>query len=101
MNHKKKKHPETVLMCADLLKGQCSRSSSFCWFRHDPNPGLNNDTSTISHMQGFQMAPQAPFPPDQMSQILQQIKSLCMKVEKIDQKVEKMEQKFQGMKLKM
>ena len=81
MAHKKTKHGETVLACQNFLLGKCSRSEESCWFKHVPN-----QDNTHSSNQVFQKVPQSPFPPDQLSVMVNMLNRLCSKVEDMERK---------------
>ena len=86
MKHKKTKHGDTILPCEKFLKGECSREES-CWFKHISAP---SNTTSPSHEQVFRKVPGNPFPPDQLSNVVQMITSLCLKVENMEKTIQQL-----------
>ena len=81
MEHKKKHHSEK------FVSGQCERPKEDCWFKKPEN----QDQSQAFHQQVFRKAQQNPFPPDQLTQMMNLVKNLCLKVENLEKKLNNLE----------
>ena len=80
MKHRKENHTSGVQRCSD----DCSRSDDECWFLHIPdkmNP-LPQKEQVFRKVSGNQ------FPPEQMSMLLDMIKSLCTKVDTMEKRMD-------------
>ena len=102
--HKKIEHPSNVQVCERFMMGKCERNEDQCWFSHkestpkdnplpkssplpqsSPLPHSNpwfKSKSPLNQKPVFQNAPRNPFPPEQMTKMMEAVTSLCMKVEK-------------------
>ena len=87
MKHKKSKHVNSVQVCGRSGTGNCTRKDEDCWYFRSSEKIQPSSPSSSKSKQDFCEVPEERFPPDQMTQILEMMNSLCSKVKTIEKRM--------------
>ena len=78
--HRKMNHSSLVAVCEKYLKGTCSRSENFCWYKHESNAKIQQK-SMEKNIQNFPCSQPQALPPECLVQMMEALEGLGSKVE--------------------